>query len=50
MFERKNQIVIEMARCMLFAMKLSKDFWAKVVSIVIYLLNILLPRVVERMT
>jgi len=38
--ERKNRTVVEMARSMLNAVKLSKLFWAEAVATTVYLLNI----------
>ncbi|KAA3479827.1 Retrovirus-related Pol polyprotein from transposon TNT 1-94 [Gossypium australe] len=48
--ERKNRIVMNMARCLLFESKLPNYFWAEVVNIVVYLLNRQPTKVVERKT
>ncbi|KAA3485266.1 pleiotropic drug resistance protein 3-like [Gossypium australe] len=37
--ERKNRIVLDMARCLLFESKLPSKFWAEAVNTSIYLLN-----------
>lgn len=37
--ERKNKIVMEMARCILFKKKMPKGLWAETINTVVYLLN-----------
>jgi len=37
--ERKNRIIMDMVRYMLKAKKAPKEFWAKAVSTVVYILN-----------
>ncbi|RDY04652.1 hypothetical protein CR513_11616, partial [Mucuna pruriens] len=37
--ERKNRTILNMARCMLKAKSMPKEFWAEVVSCVVYLSN-----------
>ena len=37
--ERRNQTVIEMARCLLMSMAVPSYFWAKAVKTAVYLLN-----------
>lgn len=37
--ERKNQTIMEMARCMLKMKMLDKEFWAEAVSYAVYLIN-----------
>jgi hypothetical protein len=37
--ERRNRTVVEMARCMLKGMKISRRFWAEAVKHAVYLLN-----------
>lgn len=39
-----------MAKCMTFVKKLLKDFWAKALSTLLYLLNRLPTRAIENMT
>lgn len=41
MSERKNRSIMDMSRYLLFEKKMPKIFWAKVVNVVVYLLNIL---------
>jgi hypothetical protein len=37
--ERRNQTVVEMARCMLKAMKVPAAFWGEAVCAAVYTLN-----------
>ena len=37
--ERKNRVVMNMARCLLFEKKLPKFFWDEAVNTAVYLLN-----------
>lgn len=37
--ERRNQSVVEMARCLLKLMKVPRKFWGEVVRVAVYLLN-----------
>jgi hypothetical protein len=37
--ERRNQTVVEMARCMLKSMKVPAEFWGEAVSTAVYILN-----------
>lgn len=37
--ERRNQTVVEMARCMLKAMQVPPKFWAEAISAAVYVLN-----------
>jgi len=37
--ERKNRMVMEMARCLMLEKKVPKEFWAKAVNTSVYLLN-----------
>ena len=37
--ERKNRIVMEMARCIKNSKNLGEEFWAEVVYTIVYLLN-----------
>lgn len=48
--ERKNQTIMEMARSMLQARKVSNHFWAEAVAPSLYLLNISRTRVVMNQT
>ncbi|XP_027772675.1 uncharacterized protein LOC114077195 [Solanum pennellii] len=48
--ERKNRIVIKMARCMLAKKKMPKYFWAEAVNTAVYLLNSLATRAVQGIT
>ncbi|KAL4346609.1 hypothetical protein GQ457_17G009640 [Hibiscus cannabinus] len=47
--ERRNQTVLEMARCTLFEKHLPKLFWAEAVATVVYLLNMLATKVVKHL-
>ena len=49
-FERKNRMVMEMARCMLFEKKIPKLLWVEAVSTSIYLLNRLPTKFVQSKT
>ncbi|KAJ0556958.1 putative RNA-directed DNA polymerase [Helianthus annuus] len=45
--ERKNRTIVEMARCMLKAKGLSKQFWGEAVATAVYLLNLSPTKAVE---
>jgi hypothetical protein len=48
--ERRNQSVIEMARCLLKAMKVPSVFWGEAVRIAVYLLNRSSTKALDNMT
>ena len=48
--ERKNRMIVEMARSMLIEKGLSNTFWAEAVNTTIYLLNIYLTKAVFNKT
>ena len=37
--ERKNKLIMNMARCMLWEKKLTNNYWAEAVSTTVYVLN-----------
>lgn len=41
--ERENRTILNMARCMLNAKNMPKEFWAEAVACAVYLSNISLP-------
>lgn len=44
--ERKNRIVVKMARCLLYEMKQPNSLWVKVVNTLVYLLNRIFARAI----
>ncbi|KAK8331416.1 hypothetical protein V6Z11_A10G073500 [Gossypium hirsutum] len=48
--ERKNQTVLDIARCLLFQSKLPSKFWAEAVNTLVYLLNKLPTNAVKEKT
>ena len=46
--ERKNRSIMEMTRCMLHEKELPKKLWAEAANIVVFLLNRLLTRVLQK--
>ena len=48
--ERKNRIIIKMARCVLFEKDLPKKFWAETVNTTVFLLNRLPTRALQNKT
>ncbi|KAG8480134.1 hypothetical protein CXB51_024924 [Gossypium anomalum] len=48
--ERKNRILLDMARCLLFEKKLPKNLWAEAVNTAVYLQNRLPTKALEQKT